>query len=151
MAHFNVLYVKENISIEDLIKKYGSEKRVSEKLEEEFLDKYCDACGEYEPRIETLCDYAGSWGDVLEATRGIKSPFENTPGNKYQVVNVEDMTDDELAKLEKRVYGFAVEARKGKRAINNYYEDGDLNYFEYIKKLQNREIKGACIFIDCHY
>ena len=151
MGHFNVLYIQEGKTIEELYKKHQSGEYISNRIDEEFARDYWDCCGEYNPRVEPLTDYCGLWGNVLEATTGIKCDFNKKDDDLYEIVNLKDLTDHELNRLESRVYMIIILRKDGRRKEHFKFESYEKEYHEYLEKLKKREITGICGLIDCHW
>ena len=101
------------------------------------------------PTYKDICDYCGYVGNCLPASKGIKMDFGfpvNEPENSYMIVDPKDLTDEYFEIVEDRVYAFAI----SNGSKNEYIEDGDYEYKEYIKKIQNKEINGVVMLFDCH-
>lgn len=112
MAHCKVLYVKEDVTLENMLLRYNPE-NLEHKLEEEFIDKYCNCCGEYIPTVQDICECAGLVGNTFSASNGVRCKWDKrSPKENFMIVNLTDLDDSYLNILEDRVYGFAISKKE---------------------------------------
>ena len=149
MAHCKILYIKEDVTLQNMLLRYNPEK-LELKLEEEFIDKYCNCCGEYIPTVQDICECAGLIGNTFSASNGLKCKWDKRlPKENFMIVNLADLNDSYLDKLENRVYGFAISKKRKNFYISEY--DCKKEYKDYIEKIKNRLIVGIAVLFDCKY
>ena len=146
--HFTVLYIMEDVKLEDLIKEYGGKKGVVNKIYDDFGTLYCDGCGEFEPENCYVCDWfqiGGRWFDILPAKNGISGDASfilkdtKETQNFCSICNIEDL--DKNFEFENKIYGIADNC--------DYFENED--YMKQIfDKIRKNEIKGVIALLDCH-
>lgn len=153
MGHFKCMYIKKDVSVEELLSAINNDPKkhsiVYNKLDEEFMLKYCNACGDSTPSIRDICECSGLVGNTFTIVNniGIRSPWDNN--DKFMIVNLRDLSDEYLENLEDRVYAFAVNYHNGRKDM--YFEDGEHEYTLYIQKIKNRELNGIAVMFDCKY
>lgn len=144
MGHFRTLYIKEDTTLEKLVKIHG--KNLENYLEEEFMSKYCNCCGEMEPEVMDVCECAGLVGNVIPAKNGIKAKWDKT-NTEFLIANITDMDESQLDKLLGSICDIAINKNNTDRYLDEYRYTS--NYQAYIERLKSKAINAVIIVFGC--
>ena len=137
--HFTTLYLMRGKTLAEVS---------LNRVDREYGDKFCYACGEREADVLDWCDWfsiGGRWSDLLVAKKGIKgekswtNENEQSPKDNYSIVEVKDLKEPIE---EKWVYSIAID--------DELYQKEDKEFKQLLEQVNNKTFKGVVALIDNH-